>query len=263
VFLDAFDTAVRTFDPWTTAITLNDFRNTYTMQATFPALEELPEHAAYTYGGPLGPQQPMRLAVYGKILGFTRQAFLRDDVPGLAQLTSALATAASAVESDVVYTLLVSNPVLADGQPLFSTAHKNLMAPADLTAASLTLATSALAAQTVGGQTLHLAARYLLVGTALAAQARQLVTTMTPANVPADSGPLSVIDDSRIPGKDWYVTCDPRQRATLVTAHLTGAEGPELLSRDEWNIDARGYKGRDTFGVGVADWRGLVKTPGT
>src|SRR5262249_27049619 len=64
VFLDAFDAAVRTFEPWCTAITLNDFRSTYAMQATFPALEEVPEHAEYTYAGPLGPEQPMRLAVY-------------------------------------------------------------------------------------------------------------------------------------------------------------------------------------------------------
>src|SRR5262245_54118934 len=42
VFLDAFDAAVRTFEPWTTAITLNDFRSTYAMQATFPALDEVP-----------------------------------------------------------------------------------------------------------------------------------------------------------------------------------------------------------------------------
>src|SRR5262249_3532148 len=105
VFLDAFDAAVRTFEPWCTAITVNDFRSTYALQATFPAFDEIPEHAESTYAGPVGPEQPMRLAVYGKILAFTRQAFLRDDAPGLAQLTAALANAASAAESDAVYAL--------------------------------------------------------------------------------------------------------------------------------------------------------------
>jgi hypothetical protein len=232
------------------------------MQATFPAFDEIPEHAEYTYAGPVGPEQPMRLAVYGKVLAFTRQAFLRDDVPGLAQLTAALANAASAVESDAVYALLTANPVLGDGQPLFSTQHANLMPAAALDAQNLAAASGALAAQGADGHVLHLAARYLLVGVALGTTARTLVTTATPADTATGAGPITVIEDSRIPGTDWYLTCDPRQRATFVTAHLTGAEVPELLSRDEWTIDARSYKGRSTFGVGVVDWRGLVKTPG-
>jgi len=141
-------------EAWTTAITLNDFRSTYAVLPTFPALQEIPEHGEYTHVGPLGPAEPVRLATYGKILGFTRAAFPSDDVPGLAQLGQALAVAAAALEGNVVYNLLTSNPVMRDGQPLFSMAHANKMAPADVTAASLTLATSALAVQT-GGHVLH------------------------------------------------------------------------------------------------------------
>jgi len=79
--------------------------------------------------------------------------------------------------------------------------------------------------------------------------ARALVTTLTPAGTAADNVPLTVIEDSRIAGKDWYVTCDSRQRGTPVTAHLTAAETPELLSRDEWTIDARGTKGATRLGA--------------
>jgi hypothetical protein len=154
---------------------------------------------------------------------------------------------------------VTSNPVLADGQPLFAPVHSNLMSAGALDAQTL----AALAAQTADGHTLHIAGRYLLVGVELGTQARQLVTSATPADTAPGAGPLTVIEDARIGGTDWYLTCDPRQRATFLTAHLSGAETPELLSRDEWNIDARGYKARDTFGVGVGDWRGLVKTPGT
>jgi hypothetical protein len=184
VFLDAFDAAVRTFEPWCTAITVNDFRSTYAVQATLPAFDEVPEHGEYTYAGPTGPEQPMRLAVYGKVLAFTRQAFLRDDVPGLAQLTAALANAASAVESDAVYALLTANPVLGDGNALFSAAHKNLMPAAALDAQTLAAASAALAAQMADGHVLHLAARYLLVGVALGTTARTLVRRRRPLTLP-------------------------------------------------------------------------------
>jgi len=38
---------------------------------------------------------------------------------------------------------------------------------------------------------------------------------------------------------------------------------PEHLSRDEWTTDARGYKGRDTFGAAAWNYRSMVLTPGT
>jgi hypothetical protein len=59
------------------------------------------------------------------------------------------------------------------------------------------------------------------------------------------------------------VTCDPRERPTLVTAHLRGVDGPELLSRDAWDIDARSYKGRDEFGAAVVSATSMVFTPAT
>ena len=57
------------------------------------------------------------------------------------------------------------------------------------------------------------------------------------------------------------MTCDPRERPTIVTAHLAGIDGPELLSQDGWNIDARLYKGRDEFGAAVVSAAGMVYTP--
>jgi len=57
------------------------------------------------------------------------------------------------------------------------------------------------------------------------------------------------------------VTCDPAERPTLVTAHLAGIDGPELLAQDGWDIDARLYKGRDSFGAAVVSASAMVYTP--
>ena len=69
-----------------------------------------------------------------------------------------------------------------------------------------------------------------------------------------------VIEDDRITD-GWYVTCDPREPPTIVTAHLAGIDGPELLSQDGWDIDARLYKGRDSFGAAVVTVAAIVYTP--
>jgi hypothetical protein len=76
---------------------------------------------------------------------FTREMVLRDDMPSFGQLQQALGVAAAHVESDVVYDLLGSNPTMADGQPLFSAAHGNIMPAKALDATSLAVACATLA----------------------------------------------------------------------------------------------------------------------
>jgi adenylate cyclase len=262
LFLDAYTAAPRTFTAWTRAVTAEDFRPAILANPGFPALEPLPEHGEYTRHGPTGPAAPLHVVTYGRIIALTREAVLANDLLSFSRLTEMLGVAAAALESDVVYAILTGNPVMVDGQPLFSPDHQNLMPGAALSADSLAAATAALAAQAVDGTALHLVARYLLVGTALGPQARALAMATTPFDATPDAGTLAVIQDDRIPGTDWYVAADPRQRDTLVTAHLSTSPAPELLARDPWEIDGREYKGRDTFGAAVADWRGLVKTPG-
>jgi hypothetical protein len=53
---------------------------------------------------------------------------------------TALAVAAADTESSVVYDLFIANPLMADGQPLFSAVHKNMMPAAALDAATLVTA---------------------------------------------------------------------------------------------------------------------------
>jgi len=253
IFLDSYNDTVRSFTAWTSAVSLPDFRSTIVSAAAFPSLLEVPEHAEYEAGFPFGPAVPVRLTNFGRIVQYTRAAVLRDDVASFGQLQQALGVAAASVENDAVYELLGSNPRMADGQPLFSAAQANLMPAAALDAASLAVACAALAANSLHGRP-----AFLLCGTADGPTARRLVHEESGAG--AASGALEVVQDDRITG-GWYVTTDPGERPTLVTAHLADTDGPELLTRDEWTIDARAFKGRDEFGAAVVDWRGMVRTP--
>ena len=197
----------------------------------------------------------MRLTRYGREVQFTREMVLRDDVPTFGQLPAALGVAAAHVENDAVYDLLTSNPTMADGQRLFSVAHGNLLPATALDATSLTAACTTLATTSNHGRP-----AFLLVGTADGSTARELVNKQTPPNTGDASGVLGVIQVDRITG-GFYVTCDPAERPTLVTAHLRGIDGPELLNRDGWDIDARLYKGRDEFGAVAVSSTSIVFTP--
>jgi hypothetical protein len=261
LYLDAYTDTPRTFTAWTRELEVPDFRSTVVVTPSFPALLPVPEHAEYTDHGALGPTAALRLVTYGREVTITRPCILADDLLTFGQLQQALGVAAGACESDATYNLLVSNPVLADGNALFSAPHKNLMTASDLTAAALTTAAAALASQTAAdGRALHLRARYLVVGTLLGAEARQLVTSMTPVNSSPEDG-LVVVEDDRIPAKSWYLMTD--QWPTIATAHLAAAGGPELMSKDGWDVDGRLYKARDEFGCTVMDWRSMVFTPTT
>jgi hypothetical protein len=101
----------------------------------FPDLLPVPEHGEYIAGSsPYGPAAPVRLTTFGRIVGLTRQALLRDDLATAGQLVQALGVAAAHVEADATYELLSANPTMSDGQPLFSAAHGNLMPAAALDA---------------------------------------------------------------------------------------------------------------------------------
>jgi hypothetical protein len=215
----------------------------------------VPEHGEYAAGSPFGPEVPVRLTRYGREVQFTREMVLRDDVPTFGQLQAALGVAAAHVENDAVYDLLISNPTMTDGQPLFSAVHRNLMPATALDSTSLAAACATLAANSNHGRP-----AFLLVGTADGATARQLITQETPPNAGDASGVLEVVQDDRITG-GFYVTCDPAERPTLVTAHLRGVDGPELLTKDGWDVDARLYKGRDEFGAAVVSATSMVFTP--
>ena len=255
LFVDAYADTVKSFAVWTTAITVPDFRSTVAGVLEFPDLLAIEEHGEYVAGWPFGAAAPMRLTRFGRVVQFSREAVLRDDLATFGQLQAALGVAAAQVENDVVYDLLMANPTMPDGQPLFSAAHGNLMPAKVLDATSLAAACATLA--TISD---HARPAFVLVGTADGAVARQLITQQTPPNAGEASGVLQVVQDDRIVG-GFYVTTDPGERPTIATAHLAGIDGPELLSRDEWSIDARSFKGRDEFGAAVISATSMVFTP--
>lgn len=268
----AYPLAPKTFPPWTRQTTLPDFRPTNRFAVgTAPKLLQVPQHGEYIRGpyGITGGEN-IQLNTYGRILAFTRQAMINDDLGVLQDIPQAFSAAAAQMESDAVYGILTGNPPMSDGQPLFSSAHKNLAAAATIDLAGMTAARALMRAQTTpDGQLLNLEPQFLICGPAMEVLALQFIsTTVVPTKnadvVPVQLKSLQVVVDGRITDKSWYLAASPAFANTIEYAYLQGAAagGPTIETRVGFDIDGIEFKAREDFGAAAVGFRGLVKTPG-
>ena len=173
----------------------------------------------------------------------------------------------------MVYSKLIGNPVLADGEQLFSAAHGNLADAAALSAASLGIARAAMRRQRGinGSDFLDPQPRYLLVPVAMETVAESLLnSSVDPARNNNTENPawirgLVLVADPRLDAASttaWYLAAAPAQIEGIVRAYLVGEPRPFLDDKEGWVTDTTDYKVRLDFGVGVIDYRGLLKNPG-
>jgi phage head maturation protease len=268
---EGYTGAPRTFSVWTRRTTLPDFRPMYRIAlGTAPKLFQVPEHGEYQHGRSQDIHvETNQLKTWGRILAVTRQALVNDDLSAFSRLAQQFGYSAAQMEGDVVYGILTGNPVMSDGNALFSTAHGNLASPAGIDLASMTAARQLMAAQkSSDGQVLGITPMFLVCGPLLETAALQFTSSMIVPTTPGSVIPpyfktLNVVVDPRITDASWYLAASPLQIDTIEYAYLEGAPegGPTLDSRLNWDIDGIEYRCREDFGAAVIEWRGLVKTP--
>jgi phage major head subunit gpT-like protein len=117
---------------------------------TAPKLLQLPEHADYQRGRYQDTHvETNQLKTWGRILAVTRQALVNDDLSAFTRLAQQFGYAAAQMEGDVVYGILTGNPVMSDGNALFSAAHGNVASPARIDLNSMTAARQLMALRQV------------------------------------------------------------------------------------------------------------------
>jgi hypothetical protein len=233
-----------------------------------PSLAKVNEGGEYTHGTLTDASETIRVDKYGRVVSLSREAMVNDDLGELARLPNAMGQAAARKEADLVYSLLIDNPNMRDGTPLFDSAHGNVATSAgDLTVTNLGEARRLMRLQRglAGEATLNLAPRFLIVPAALETSAEQLVTSVQP-NRAADVTPewvrqLEVVVDSRLDEASentWYLAAAPTQADTVEIARLGGA-GAEVFTEESFDTDAMRFKVRLEVGAAALDWRGLVR----
>lgn len=214
------------------------------------------------------------LETYGSIFSLSRKALINDDLNAFADFATAAGQAAAATVADLIVSTLTQSggagPVMGDGTRLFHANHGNLdPVAAEIGVGSVSDGRKAMLLQTgQDGETLiNVRPDTLVVAPSNLTRAEQFVSQVAPVYW-GDTNPfgqkLSVVCEPRLEAVapwDWYLA-DSRLPA-LVLGGLAGNEGPQIASRDGFEVLGREFRVTLDVGCGPNDWRGWHKHAGT
>lgn len=273
--LRGYNDAEESFSRFTRAVPVSDFKpTTLAGLGLFGSLDIVPESGEYKYGKFSDTGAPLKLATYGKLFAISRQAVINDDLGVLSDVPRKMGMAAKRSVGDAVFTLLTSNPVLADGVALFHADHKNLVgAGSAISTATVDGLRVLMATQkTADGQTIRVPLKFLVVPVGLGGTARTVLESqfevggtknLSTPNIVRNT--FEVVEDPRLDAASataWYGVADPNLFDGIVVGYLDGKQEPYLESKDGWNVDGTEFKVRLDAAAAVADHHGLAKNPG-
>jgi hypothetical protein len=216
------------------------------------------------------------LETFGGIFNLSRKAIINDDLGAFARWAAMMGTAAAETEADQLVGLLTqgsgAGPVMGDGKRLFHVDHGNLADDGDAPSVSLDVATLSTARLALRRQTgldgvspISATPKLLLVAPERETEGEQLLAELAAATVAEAnpfSGKLTLLVEPRLTAANWYIFADPATLPVLEYAYLSSAQGPQLASRDGWDVLGREFRVVLDFGCGAVDWRGAYRNPG-
>lgn len=272
--LAAYDSTPRTFGVWARRATITDFKPVQrTKLGGAPDLELVKEAGEFSYGTIDEGKEVYGLLTYGRIISITRQTLINDDLDAFTRVPAAFGASAADLESDIVYSILMSNPEMGDELPLFGADHGNLLTASGITEDALSEVYRKFAEQRgLEGRRISVVPRYLLVPPGeRAVQARKQLTATTPgstAEVNPYANRMQVVEEPRLIPEDaadpdpWFVIADPSRIDTVEYAYLDGQEGVFTETRMGFEVDGMEIKARHDFAAKAIDWKGMQKNPG-
>jgi hypothetical protein len=243
--------------------------------AAAPDLLQTSEHGEFNYGAMSDGKEVYSMLTYGRIVSFSRQALINDDLRGFDRLIGAFGNSAARLENRIVYAILTANAALSDTVPLFHASHGNLAGSGGaISVTTLGAGRAAMRLQKgLQGEELNIAPSYLIVP----ATQENLAYQFTSANyVPAQA---TNINEFRAGGRTavepivealldassttaWYLAANTGAVDTVEYCFLDGAEGPMVESEVGFEVDGISYKCREDFAAKAIDYRGLFKNAG-
>lgn len=273
--MKGYEEAEETFQKWTSAGTLPDFKAAKRVDLnTFPSLPAVVEGAEYKYVTVGDRGETIQLVTYGSLFSITRQAIINDDLDAFTRVPNKMGRAAIRTVGNLVYSVLTTNGNMSDGVALFHSTHSNTSTGAISSSTIDALATK-LARQTdATGNTLNIEMAYLVVPRTLKGAAMQVAnsefevgpTTTKNNTVPnIVRGAFEVIADARLDSTSTtahYAVANPNMHDTIEVAYLDGNQSPTLEQQGGWTVDGVEFKVRMDAGVKALDWRGMAYTTG-
>lgn len=231
-------------------------------------LEKVREGGEYKYGTLPEEGSEIRAEKWGKIIAYTWEMMVNDDLGAFDRVPQALANSARQTESDVIWDLFLTDRKWTDGANIFSAGHGNVAGTASaITIASLQAARTAMRTQKgIDKKTfVNVEPRYLVVGPLNELAAYQLTSSAyTPINNatinPVYNSQLIVIVEPRITDYSWYLVGQGAE--TFEYGYLDGEGGMTTDTREGFEVDGVEVKARLVFGAGWVDYRGAYKNAG-
>lgn len=215
--------------------------------------------------------EKFRLDTYASIFGLTRQVLINDRFGVLGDFARNAGIAAANTERELLLAVLLESngagPLMSDGVRLFHATHGNLGTAGAPDLDELSAARLAMRMQTgLDGETrISVTPKFLLVAADLETTGEQLLASLAATKVDDQNpfaGKLTLLVEPGLEEGSWYVAADPAQVPTLAYGYLSSAPGPQLASREGWNVLGREWRVVLDFGAGALDWRGIYRNPG-
>jgi hypothetical protein len=267
--LMGYESAPRTFVGVFRQGSANDFRAINRVRLSgAPSLEEVKQNGEFQYGKVSDEKETYSLATYGKILPFSRQTIINDDMDALSRIPMAFGRAAADLESDIVWAIVTANAALQDGVALFHANHDNLAGSGGaITIATLGAAREAMRLQTgMEGRLINVMPRFLIAGAASETVVDQFLATIAPTEsgkvVPSSLRSMTPVIEPRLSGNAWYMAADYNQVDTIEYSYLQGNQGVYLETQNGFDVDGIAVKARHDFAAKAIDYRGLYKNSG-
>jgi phage major head subunit gpT-like protein len=207
-----------------------------------------------------------------KIWPISRQSLINDDLGAFGDMSAMMGRAAAETEARLLVDLLTANAGLGltmdDGNPLFDTAAHGNEAASGTTIDAAALADGVLAMRVqkgLSGEPINLTPAFLLVSPVKEFVARQALASYYPATA-ADTNPLAgsvqILVEPRLTGNRWYLFASPAVLPVLEYSYLSSAPGPQMQSREGFDVLGIEFRVILDYGAGVLDWRGAYTNEG-
>lgn len=253
--------------------TARDFRRKTKLQISeAPVLEKVNEGGEFKYGALHDAKESYAIATFGKIIAVSRQIIVNDDVGAFTDMSAKWGEAAADFEAQHLVDLLEAGsgagPVMDDTKTLFHADHGNVSASGTvISVTSLAEARLKMRKQKgLAGRPINMRPRFLVVPPELELTAEQVLAAIQPTttdDVNPFGGKLELLVETRLSSATrWYLVSDPVTTEGLEYSYLQGEEGPQIETKQGFEIDGMAFKVRLDFGAAFLEHRGWFRNTG-
>ena len=270
--LARYELAVPTYRKIAEERPFNDFRPHPQVRAfEFPAPKPVLETGELQVGTSSDSNTLVSVAPYGIIFTISREMLVNDELGAIDQIIASAGLVVGVWENTQFFTMLLSNPIYSgDGQPIFSSAHNNVVELGDGASPSVSTIGAGRAAfrsqQTPSGYYLNVEPKIILTGPQQETAAQQMITRITPTLTtsvnPFENG-LQHVSDANIQDTSWYLLADQDVLPAWMFGHLKGDPGPRIRTHAPFGFQGIQMSLEEDFGTGALDFRGTYKNAGS